>query len=150
GGVVMAEVQQSSDATFRLYDWDRPGPDGLPRALHVEESLESIDWSAGPVAPASPAPIAGLPGGGSGERLVGCGPFVLARYRAAGRFEFALPDPGTMSIWLVAEGAAELSAVDGPYRRPFRRGETVLVPASAGRLTWRAPSGSNGHRPSVT
>jgi mannose-6-phosphate isomerase len=138
GGVVMAEVQQNSDVTFRLYDWNRPGPDGKPRELHIEESLESIDWSAGPVFPVAGQPLSTQPPGVEGERLVRCDQFVLDRYRAGARFE--LPDPGRMSIWLVTEGAAELSATDGHYRRSFRRGETVLVPASAGPLTWN-PTG---------
>jgi mannose-6-phosphate isomerase len=51
GGIVMAEVQQTSDATFRMFDWNRPGPDGKPRQLHHEAALECIDWSQGPVRP---------------------------------------------------------------------------------------------------
>src|SRR5262245_32613383 len=51
GGVLLAEVQQCSDATLRLYDWDRVGSDGQPRKLHVKQSLEAIDWKAGPVKP---------------------------------------------------------------------------------------------------
>lgn len=39
------EVQQSSNTTYRLYDWGRLGADGKPRALHVDESLKSIDFS---------------------------------------------------------------------------------------------------------
>lgn len=38
-GIVIYEIQQSSDTTYRLYDWDRPGLDGKPRDLHVEKSL---------------------------------------------------------------------------------------------------------------
>jgi mannose-6-phosphate isomerase len=43
-GLVIFEVQQNSDTTFRVFDWNRVGPDGQPRALHIEESLESIDF----------------------------------------------------------------------------------------------------------
>ncbi len=50
-GVVLAEFQQMSDATFRLHDWNRVGLDGKPRQLHIAESLESIDFGAGPVSP---------------------------------------------------------------------------------------------------
>ena len=60
GGVLIAEVQQSSDATFRLFDWNRPGPDGKPRTLHTAEALRSIDWTAGPVSPAQGRAIPGL------------------------------------------------------------------------------------------
>jgi len=45
GGYLIFEVQQNSDTTFRVFDWNRPGLDGKPRALHVEASLASIDFS---------------------------------------------------------------------------------------------------------
>jgi mannose-6-phosphate isomerase len=51
GGVLFAEVQQTSDATFRLYDWDRRDAQGKTRSLHVEESMACIDWKRGPVDP---------------------------------------------------------------------------------------------------
>src|SRR5947209_335681 len=51
GGVLMAEVQQTSDATFRLFDWDRCDSQGKRRTLHVKEALACIDWTRGPVTP---------------------------------------------------------------------------------------------------
>ncbi|HKI31272.1 MAG TPA: type I phosphomannose isomerase catalytic subunit [Gemmataceae bacterium] len=51
GGVLMAEVQQTSDATYRLFDWDRKDAKGKSRELHLAESLACIDWQRGPVAP---------------------------------------------------------------------------------------------------
>jgi mannose-6-phosphate isomerase len=42
---VIAEIQQNSDTTYRVYDWNRLGLDGKPRELHVEQSLRSIDFS---------------------------------------------------------------------------------------------------------
>jgi mannose-6-phosphate isomerase len=80
GGVLMAEVQQSSDATFRLFDWNRLGTDSKPRELHIAQSLRSIDWQAGPQNPVSPQPIRGLPTGITGEKLVDCPYFSLARF----------------------------------------------------------------------
>ena len=44
-GVVVAEIQQTSDITYRLYDWDRAGLDGKPRDLHVDLALDVIDFS---------------------------------------------------------------------------------------------------------
>ncbi len=41
-GVMIYEVQQASDITFRIHDYDRPGPDGEPRELHVDEALDVI------------------------------------------------------------------------------------------------------------
>ena len=47
------EVQQPSDTTFRLYDWDRVGPDGHPREMQIEKALEAIDLSLGAPVPAA-------------------------------------------------------------------------------------------------
>jgi mannose-6-phosphate isomerase len=44
-GNVIVEVQQNSDTTYRVYDWNRTGLDGLPRKLHIEKSLSSIDFN---------------------------------------------------------------------------------------------------------
>ena len=44
GGNILFEIQQNSDTTYRVFDWNRPGLDGKPRQLHVTESLESIDF----------------------------------------------------------------------------------------------------------
>jgi mannose-6-phosphate isomerase len=139
GGVVLAEVQQSSDATFRLFDWGRLGSDGKPRALHRHESLESINWGAGPVRPTAGEPIARLPHQARGEGLVRCPYFCVDRFRTAGPFDS--PYPGCLSLWMVLEGAADLQG--DSYRRTFRRGEAALVPASCGGLSWRphAPAG---------
>jgi mannose-6-phosphate isomerase len=44
GGLLIYEIQQNSDTTYRVFDWNRLGLDGKPRELHVEESLASIDY----------------------------------------------------------------------------------------------------------
>jgi mannose-6-phosphate isomerase len=139
GGIVMAEVQQTSDATFRLFDWNRVGVDGKPRALHLEESLASINWQAGPVHPVPGNPLTNLPAGVSGEHLVTCAFFDLTRYRLADRA--TLPVVKMLSIWMVLSGSAQLSLLDGTYQRTFRQGETVLIPESAGRCQWEAQEG---------
>ena len=45
GGNLILEIQQNSDTTYRVYDWGRVGLDGKPRALHVQESIDSIDFN---------------------------------------------------------------------------------------------------------
>lgn len=44
GGILLAEVQQSSDVTYRIYDYNRPGMDGKPRELHTELAAEALDF----------------------------------------------------------------------------------------------------------
>ena len=51
-GTKVYEVQQSSDTTFRLYDWGRVGADGRPRELHVDKALAALDFSLPPPEPA--------------------------------------------------------------------------------------------------
>jgi len=44
-GIMLTEIQQTSDTTYRIYDWDRIGVDGLPRDLHINEALDAIDFN---------------------------------------------------------------------------------------------------------
>ena len=146
GGVLIAEVQQSSDATFRLFDWNRLGADGKPRTLHRNEALRSIDWTAGPASPALGSPLEGLPPGNRGQRLVACPYFTLDRFTLTSPWDLpqvpCAAGPGRFSIWIVIEGRAELCRHESGYRRLFRRGETVLVPAASGACTWTPSEGS--------
>ena len=43
-GVLLAEIQQTSDVTYRIYDWERPNPDGTFRDLHTKEAVDAIDY----------------------------------------------------------------------------------------------------------
>ncbi len=133
-GVLMAEVQQSSDATFRLFDWNRLGTDGRPRKLHREEALRSIDWNAGPVSPIQPQPVAKSPSGIRQELLAQCCYFELDRF-VIEDCELAVPS-GEMTIWMMLSGNAELRSEDGTYHREFHVGQCVLLPAAAPPLTW--------------
>ena len=46
GGIVLAEIQQNSDLTYRIYDWGRVGTDGKPRELHIDKALEAIHFGS--------------------------------------------------------------------------------------------------------
>ena len=48
GGILLAEVQQSSDVTYRIYDYNRPGLDGRPRELHTDLAVDAIDFNVSP------------------------------------------------------------------------------------------------------
>ena len=75
-GLVVAEIQQASDTTFRLYDWNRVGPDGKPRPLHVEQGLAVSDFSRPPATLQTPQPTERP----HIERIVDCDKFVLDRW----------------------------------------------------------------------
>ena len=70
-----------------------------------------------------------------GEDLAACAYFRLQRYRLQG--PWTMPFAGRLSIWIVLEGAAELVAAEGDYRRSLNRGQTILVLAAAPPLKWQ-------------
>lgn len=131
-GVLLAEVQQSSDITYRLHDWNRLGPDGRPRPLHIEASLECTDFARGPVGPQVPQP---LPGWGSiaRERLVAADYFTLDRLQGTGTA--TLPPASHSRIWIIVAGAVRWGATDGDTAG---LGSTLLWAAATGpvELQW--------------
>ncbi len=130
-GLMIAEIQQSSDVTYRLFDWNRLGSDGQPRPLHIEQGLEAIDFSLGPIDPVRPQSTE-QPGV---ERLVACEQFVLERWRVADRA--TLPNDDRCRIVLVVDGAIQFGTAS--KQRPWGRGETGLVPACCGGVELRSP-----------
>jgi mannose-6-phosphate isomerase len=120
-GLLVAEIQQASDTTFRLFDWNRVDRDGKPRALHIEESLETIDFRRGPVGPVVPI-VTPQP---HVEHLVTSDKFVLDRWKMESRAPLAVDN--RFHILSLIEGRARVSAHD--CRHELRRGDTVLVPA---------------------
>ena len=140
GGLLVAEVQQNSDATFRLFDWNRPGLDGKPRALHREAALATIDWKRGPVAAALPQII--TPAGWSGdnlhvEQLIDCEHFTLRRVRFAG--QCTVPTGSQLSIWMILKGTATFAAAQ--TTTPVAPGEILVVPACVPSGLWSTFSG---------
>ncbi len=126
-GLLVAEIQQSSDTTYRLYDWNRLGPDGLPRALHIEQALEVTDFSRGPIDPVTPRPTERR----QAVRLADCDKFVLDRY------ELSEPQSigGDHRFHLIVAIAGAVDVPGDPAERPLRSGETLLLPAAAEALS---------------
>jgi mannose-6-phosphate isomerase len=134
-GLLIAEIQQASDTTYRLFDWNRVDRDGRPRRLHVAEALDTIDFDRGPVNPVQPV-AAEQPGV---ERLVACDKFVLDRWEidVAGQ----LPRDNRFHILAVVEGKVALEGDGDIYT--LRRGDSILIPAST-RIAEILPQGRVG------
>jgi mannose-6-phosphate isomerase len=126
-GLLIAEIQQASNTTYRLFDWNRVAADGKPRELHIQQSLDTIDYQRGPVGPRTPQPT-DRP---HIERLVACDKFVLDRWRIDG--------PATAGgdqrfhILTVVDGAACIASKHGEH--DLVRGSTILLPASCPTVT---------------
>jgi mannose-6-phosphate isomerase len=121
-GLMVAEIQQSSDTTFRLFDWNRLGPDGQPRLLHVDQALHVIDYEHGPVFVQRPQPT----GKAFVERLVECDKFVWDRWRFTG--EESIGGDGRCHLLAVAKGSITITG--DPAGAPLERGQTMLIPAA--------------------
>jgi len=123
-GLLVAEIQQSSDTTYRLFDWNRVGPDGRPRALHLEQGLGVIDFALGPVSPQLPQPTERP----EVARLVDCDKFVLDRLLL--EQTSVVGGDGRCHILAVLEGAVEVAG--DPSGQPLAKGHSLLLPASVG------------------
>jgi mannose-6-phosphate isomerase len=126
GGVLLAEIQQASDTTFRLFDWNRVGLDGRTRPLHVEEALASLHLDLrGRPAYASPL---------SGRAGVRCRAFSFERVGLAPEGGAPL-EAGRPRILCCVEGSGVVQETGGA-RVELLPGDTCLMPgASAGLLT---------------
>lgn len=120
-GIVLAEIQQSSDLTFRLDDWGRVGTDGKPRELHIEQSLASIDFQRGPVSPVVPKRLPGHPT----EKLAECEYFVMHRHQSDK--PFTISTDNRFHVLMMLSSSADISAEE--FSSPFHLGQTVLIPA---------------------
>ena len=133
-GVLVAEVQQPSDATFRLFDWNRLDAAGQPRALHLERGLPAIDWHQGPVNPVAPKPLNVSTPGVVGEALLNSPWVQLERYTV--ERSWTSPHVGEMTVWMVLQGNAELLDAASTARHEMSRGSTILIPSAAGPVNW--------------
>lgn len=118
-GLLLYEVQQLSDLTYRLWDWDRPA--GAERPLHLEQSFTVLNAEASPpLRPAAPPAEGYTP-------LTGCPYFTLTLLHAARQPLRLAPAGETFHAVTVAAGAAELHGAG--WTLPLARYETALVPA---------------------
>jgi mannose-6-phosphate isomerase len=128
-GLLVAEIQQSSDVTYRLFDWNRTGPDGKPRPLHVDAGVEAVT-RLGPVNPVVPASSADP----AMKRLVTGDFFIFDEVRPAGTWSVGGDD--ACHFIAVLEGMLHLD--DAWNLPPLGRGQTLLLPAVIGRQALHA------------
>lgn len=135
-GVMLYEIQQASEITYRLDDWGRVGPDGRSRTMHVAESLAAVEPAMRPeIIP----PI--RLGGGAARRdlLVACRHFALDRWRIEPGAATDLHAEDTAQTITFVHGDVELRSErqsDAPVR--VGPGQTAIVPATVGGVEVRA------------
>ena len=122
-GCFIAEIQQTSDITYRIYDYNRKDADGNPRELHTDLAKDAIDYAIYP-----DYKLEYIPRHQPVQTLVSCPYFTTNRIEKKKGDIIQLPAHDSFSIFIGLEGAAELTDSKG-YSVELRQGETVLVPA---------------------
>lgn len=124
GGCFIAEIQQTSDITYRLYDYGRLGLDGKPRQLHTELAKDAIDYKVYDNYRTAYTPLKN-----EEVELVSCRYFTTSVYDLTLPYARDLSEIDSFVVVMCLEGEGSLQ-VDGETVA-VRQGETVLIPASA-------------------
>ncbi|MEO6782188.1 MAG: type I phosphomannose isomerase catalytic subunit, partial [Bradyrhizobium sp.] len=135
GDVMVFEIQQNSDVTFRLYDWDHVDPKtGQPRALQVDQAIACINFAEGPVDCVTPVVEKRTPV--KRERLFQCEDFWLWRVRGESAFPIGAADLPRVLVCIEGAGHVE----HGGDRYAVGRGDVSVLPAVIGACTFRPSS----------
>ena len=120
-GILIAEIQQNSNITYRVYDYNRRQPDGTLRKLHVEDALNVIET----VDPAA------VPYEKGGDVIAKCRYFTVHKYENETRGLVA-GDESFIHL-LAVDGSAKITCGDAVY--PLAKGEGLFIPAGLGAFT---------------
>ena len=134
-GTFVAEIQQTSDVTYRIYDYGRTGADGKPRELHTELAKEAIDYTVLPDYRTHYTPAQN-----SRVELVSCPYFTTSLLDLTAPETLELADLDSFVVAICIEGRGTI-ADDNGETLPVHQGETVLIPASARSLAF-TPDGA--------
>ena len=127
GDVVVFEVQQNSDVTFRLYDWNHvDSKTGQPRPLQVEQAMACIDFAQGAIGPVVPMVDEAKPV--MRERLFDCEHFELWRYSAESPFGVGAARTPRVLVCLAGDGHVQHDGSD----YAIGKGDVMLIPAVVG------------------
>ena len=115
-GFLIHEIQQNSDTTYRVFDWNRKDSNGNPRDLHIEESLACIDFKDNKAEIETPI----------GKTLVSCPYFTTTLHRLSTGETIGNPNPDQFSL---------ITVVSGSLDHIYAIGQTILLPKSSEPLT---------------
>ncbi len=121
-GILIAEIQQTSDITYRIHDFNRTDDQGNKRTLHLEESLDAIDYTY-----ESNYKTNYDQGINKRVSLVSCPYFVTNKLNLTHKKVLNAPQVAGFKIYICIEGSAKL--VNGEEETLVVKGETVLIPA---------------------
>jgi mannose-6-phosphate isomerase len=119
-GIVIAEIQQTSDITYRVYDWDRVDANGKARELHIDLALEAINYNK------VQAQKEYIKNTNTANQIVTCPYFTTNYIPLDGNMKF-LGDKTTFKVIMCTDGEFDLGY--DTHKETFKKGDTVLLPA---------------------
>lgn len=128
-GLEIVEIQQASDVTYRIYDWDRVDAGGRSRELHTGLAVDAIDFGAD----AARCAISYSARRNEAVKIVECDYFTTSVIDLDGSAERDAAVLDSFVVYICTDGAASVAA-DG-YAETLDAGETLLVPAQTGTVT---------------
>lgn len=129
-GILLAEIQQSSNLTYRIYDYDRIDAQGKTRPLHIEKAMDVIDFDMGKRVPVKRVLHEDkVEDGVYRSTLVANQYFIVEKYRVQDRHKDEAREE-RFYIWMVVEGSGSMSFAGKDL--PLYPGETVFIPATMG------------------
>ena len=127
GGILIAEIQQNSDTTYRLYDYDRVGQDGKKRELHLDAALQAIksvfDTTAVTVNTRVPSPV-----GVTETILCGCDKFRAVSVSVKAGKSYGMASPSRFVHVMCVGGIGVLEC--GGARYQLKKGDSYFLPAA--------------------
>ena len=126
-GILLAEIQQNSNTTYRVYDYGRLGADGKPRELHVEKAIDVTNCTP-PIRSTNPEGELLVENGYSTQLLTKCDLFNVEKVTVATEYTSVADDKSFVSI-LVTDGNASIDKID------IKKGDSLFIPANYGEFT---------------
>ena len=128
GGILLAEIQQNSNTTYRVYDYGRVGADGKPRALHTEKALD-VTVTAPPTHTGRPEGEKERHDGFTSQLLTACDLFTVREVEVSGVYSGAADETSFVSL-LITEGEGRLEAESETFG--LKKGDSLLLTANSG------------------
>ena len=131
-GILVAEIQESSNVTYRVYDYDRVDKNGKKRELHFDKAVQVMDMNVEPDVSQKPR-IVKYYSGCSRELLCRCKYFETERIQVTKGFAFSVMDT-SFQVLMCLNGYGEVQTMDAEQKpMRFSKGETLFLPAGLGR-----------------
>ncbi len=126
-GILLAEIQQNSNTTYRVYDYGRLGADGKPRELHVEKAID-VTKCTPPTRSTNPEGKLIVEKGYSSQILTKCDLFNVKKVSVTNRFISIADNKSFVSV-LVTDGEGEIDNIE------IKKGDSLFIPANYGDFT---------------